>query len=269
MAGNFDFLKSTDKELFSLIRDSEKLFRDEYFNQCAVQLRIFAEKTAKKVLGQDSKEMTFDDTINCLKDKIQTQEEKEFVEDLFFIKRAGNKCAHGEDIAPTEVLEAIRRAFEIAINYSYSKKKDEKIKKLCFDETLLITEKPQKEQKLVDEYIRLAQEEREELLNLKQGEFNSNVEKTIDGRKDESYVSKVNKYKKKSKKELTPAQKRVKEKIKQARKVIKEKVNKSTKSKKSSKKKQKVSKNKYIKHIVFMIFVTISVILLTKMIFFF
>ena len=59
MASNFDFLKTTDKELFSIITDSEKLFRDEYFNQCAVQLRIFAEKTAKKVLGKTQKEMTF------------------------------------------------------------------------------------------------------------------------------------------------------------------------------------------------------------------
>ena len=270
MASNFDFLKTTDKELFSIITDSEKLFRDEYFNQCAVQLRIFAEKTAKKVLGKTQKEMTFDDTINCLKDKIQTQEQKEFVEDLFFIKRAGNACAHGEDIAPSELLEAIRRAFEIAISYSYYKKKDEKIRKLQFDETLLITGKPLKENKLVDEYVRLATEEKAELLNLKQGEFNSNVEKKIDGKKDESYVNNVRQYKKtgKKKKELTPSQKRVKEKIKEARKTIKEKVNKQDKPKKQSKTK-KNSRNKILKHVLFLIFVTISILLLTKMMFFY
>ncbi len=271
MASNFDFLKSVDKELFSLIIDSEKLFRDEYFNQCAVQLRIFAEKTAKKVFGKDTKEMTFDDVVNCLKDNIKSQEEREFVEDLFFIKRAGNKCAHGEDISSTEVLESLKRAFEIAINYAYAKKKDEKIKKLQFDETLLITQKPLKQNKLIDEYVRLAQEEKAELLNLKQGEFNSNVEKTIDGRKDESYVNKVSQYKTKNKKkkELTPAQKRVKEKIKQARKTIKEHINKQPKPQKKVKKKQKKDKNKLLKHIIFIIFVTISLFLLTKMIFFF
>ena len=273
MASNFDFLKNIDKELFSLIVDSEKLFRDEYFNQCAVQLRIFAEKTAKKVLGEVQKEMTFDDVVNCLKDKIETQEQKEFVEDLFFIKRAGNKCAHGEDIAPTEVLEAIKRAFEIAISYSYSKKRDEKIRKLQFDETLLITQKPLKENKLADEYVRLASEQKAELLNLKQGEFNSNVEKIIDGRKDESFVNNVVRYKKtnKRKKELTPSQKRVKEKIKKARKTVKQKVNKIEEPKKIQKKnkKNKKQKNNFLKHLIFIVFVTISLFFLTKMMFFY
>ncbi len=270
MASNFDFLKSIDKELFSLIIDSEKLFRDEYYNQCAVQLRIFAEKTAKKVLGETKKEMTFDDVVNCLKDKIQTQEQKEFVEDLFFIKRTGNAGAHGEDVASSVVLEAIKRAFEIAISYAYFKKKDDRIKKLQFDNTLLITEKPLKDNKLVDEYVRLANEQKVELLNLKQGEFNSNIEKTIDGRKDESYVNKVSRYKKanKKKKELTPSQKRVKEKVKEARKTIKQKINKTVKSSKKSKK-RKSQKNKLLKHLIFIIFVTISVIFLTKMMFFY
>lgn len=270
MASNFDFLKNVDKELFSLIVDGEKLFRDEYFNQCAVQLRIFAEKTAKKVLGNVQKEMTFDDIINCLKDRIETQEQKEFVEDLFFIKRAGNKCAHGEDISSSEILEAIKRAFEIAINFSYFKKKDEKIRKLQFDETLLVTCKPLKENKLIDEYVRLATEEKAELLNLKQGEFNSNVIKTVDGKKDESYINKVNQYKKTriKKKELTPSQKRVKEKIKEARITVKEKIEGNLKTKKKSKK-SKNKKNRLYKHLIFIIFVTISLFLLTKMMFFY
>ena len=84
MASNFDFLKEIDKGLFSLIEDAEKLFRDGYFNQCSVQLRIFAEKTAKKVLGESASGLTFDDTINCLKDRIKSEREKEFVEDLFY-----------------------------------------------------------------------------------------------------------------------------------------------------------------------------------------
>ena len=34
MAANFDFLKSTDKNLFDIITEAEKLYRDEYFEQC-------------------------------------------------------------------------------------------------------------------------------------------------------------------------------------------------------------------------------------------
>ena len=91
MANNFEFLESVDKELFCAIEDAQKLFRDEYFNQCAVQLRIFAEKMAKKVLGEQSSNLTFDDTLNCLKDKIKSESEREFIDDLFFIKKEGNK----------------------------------------------------------------------------------------------------------------------------------------------------------------------------------
>ena len=127
MADNFEFLEDIDKELFDAIKDAQKLFRNEYFNQCAVQLRIFAEKMAKKVLGSQADGLTFDDTLNCLKDKIKSQNEQEFIDDLFFIKKIGNKCAHGEDVLVSEALEAMKRAFEAAINYGYSRKKDEKI----------------------------------------------------------------------------------------------------------------------------------------------
>jgi len=271
LASNFDFLKNTDKELFSLIQDAEKLFRDGYFNQCAVQLRIYAEKTAKKVLGEVSPNQTLDDTINCLKDKVKTEREREFVEDLFFIKREGNKCAHGEDALMSDVLEAMRRAFEIAINYAYSKKKDEKINRLQFDETLLITQKPREENPIVEQYIKLAQEEKAELLNSKQGEFNSKTEKTIEGRKDESYVSNAAQYKspkKRNKKELTPQKQKIKSKIKEARKNLRENINKTPKPKKKTKKAKK-QKNKLRKIIIFLIFVTISLFFLTKMIFVF
>ena len=87
MANNFEFLESVDKELYNSIEDAQKLFRDEYFNQCAVQLRIFAEKMAKKVLGFKADNLTFDDTLNCLKDKVKSNSEHEFIDDLFFIKK--------------------------------------------------------------------------------------------------------------------------------------------------------------------------------------
>ena len=33
MATNFDFLKTVDKNLFDIINEAEKLYRDEYFEQ--------------------------------------------------------------------------------------------------------------------------------------------------------------------------------------------------------------------------------------------
>lgn len=270
MKSNFDFLKNIDKSLYDAIIDAEKLFRDEYLSQCCVQIRIFAEKTAKKILGEENSQDTFDDVINCLKDKIKTEREKELVEDLFFIKREGNKCAHGEQTTLSLTLETIRRAFEISVNYAYMLKKDSKIDKLQFDETLLVTGKNLKEETLVEKYVALAQAQKEELLNSKQGEFDQNINKTIDGHKDESYINKPRQYKKK--KELTPAQKRVKEKVKEARKNIKQNINKNFEKKKkfnSKKTKTKRQKNGFIKKILFLIFVTISLFFLTKMLFFF
>ena len=41
--GNFSFLKSLDKNLYEIISDAEKLYRDEYFEQCIGQTRRFAE----------------------------------------------------------------------------------------------------------------------------------------------------------------------------------------------------------------------------------
>ena len=275
MADNFDFLKNIDKELFNSIQDAQKLFRDEYFNQSSVQLRIFAEKMVKKITGTKEENQTFDDALNCLKDKIKTQEEKEFIDDLFFIKKMGNKCAHGEDIAPSEALEAIKRAFEASINYAYSKKKDEKLLKLQFDHTLLITGKKQQEVKLVDKYIQLAQEQKEELLNAKQGEFNSQVDKNEEGIRNESYVNNPKKYKEKK---SNPKKEKIKTKIKEARKNLKQNINfeenkKPKKNKpKANKKPQKKSKKQskgLVKLILFLSFVAISLIFITKMLFFF
>ena len=154
MASNFDFLKEIDKELFEIIEDAQKLFRSEYFNQTVIQVRIYAEKMAKKILNSNDSTQTFDNILNCLKDKIQTEREKEFIDDLFFIKKQGNNCAHGEDTTALIALEVLRRAFEVGINYAYSKTKDEKIDKLIFDETLLITQKPQNENKIIDKYLK-------------------------------------------------------------------------------------------------------------------
>ena len=282
MADNFEFLESIDKELYSAIQDAQKLFRDEYFNQCAVQLRIFAEKMAKKVLGSQSEGLTFDDTLNCLKDKIKSDSEKEFIDDLFFIKKIGNKCAHGEDVLVSEALEAVKRAFEASLSYGYSRKRDDKILKLQFDDTLLITGKKQEEVKLVDKYIQLAMEQKEELLNAKQGEFNSQVDKNEEGIRNESYVTNPKKYKEKK---INPKREKIKSKIKEARKNLKQNINfeENKKTKKSASKTAKTSKKqirnkkkknnkalkKVLRLILFLSFVIISLIFITKMLFFF
>ncbi len=276
MADNFEFLESIDKELYSAIQDAQKLFRDEYFNQCAVQLRIFAEKMAKKVLGSQAEGLTFDDILNCLKDKIKSQSEQEFIDDLFFIKKIGNKCAHGEDVLVSEALEAMKRAFEASLSYGYSRKRDDKILKLQFDDTLLITGKKQEEIKLVDKYIQLANEQKEELLNAKQGEFNSQVDKNEEGIRNESYVSNLKKYKEKK---INPKKEKIKSKIKEAKKNLKQNINfqdnkkpkkQSSKPKKTSKKsKKKKDENKILKLVLFLSFVIISLIFITKMLFFF
>ncbi|MBR5304694.1 MAG: hypothetical protein IKU37_07710 [Candidatus Gastranaerophilales bacterium] len=277
MANNFEFLEGVDKELFCAIEDAQKLFRDEYFNQCAVQLRIFAEKMAKRVLGEQSVNLTFDDTLNCLKDKIKSETEREFIDDLFFIKKMGNKCAHGEDVLVSEALESVKRAFEAAINYVYSRKKDDSILKLQFDDTLLITGKKQQEIKLVDKYIQLASEQKEELLNTKQGEFNNSVDKNEQGLRNESYVFNPKKYKEKK---VNPKREKIKLKIKEARKSLKQNVNfeENKKTRKTTKppqkqvkkpKKNKKQNKKLIIDILFLTFVTISLIFITKMLIFF
>lgn len=273
MADNFEFLQQVDPELYSAIQDAQKLFRDEYFNQCAIQLRIFAEKMAKRTLGSERENLTFDDTLNCLKDKVKSESEREFIDDLFFIKKIGNKCAHGEDVLVSEALEAMKRAFESAINYAYSRKKDEKILKLNFDDTLLITGKKQQEIKLVDKYIQLATQEKEELLNAKQSEFSSVVDKNEEGIKNESFINNPKKYKEKK---INPKREKIKSKIKEAKKNLKENVNfkEVKKPKKTTAKKQKTSKKPkkkagIAKHILFLIFVTISLIFITKMLIFF
>ena len=266
MANNFEFLKEIDKELFSNIEDAQKLFRDEYFNQCAVQVRVFAEKVAKKILGETSINLTFDDTINCLKDKIKSTREQEFVDDLFFIKKIGNKCAHGEDTSSSEALEIIHRAFEVAINYAQSKDKQGEYLSMQFDDTLLITGKVQKEVTLVDKYIEAAQQaQKEALLNEKQGDFLSKIEKDNDGFEDKSRVKNLKQYKKPAKK---PKKEKIKQKVKQAQKNLKQNINKTPKKvTKKQIKQTRAQKRKQKKLIAFIIFYLISLFLLTKIIF--
>lgn len=146
---NFDFLKPVNKNLHSLITEAEKLYRDEYFEQCITQTRRFAENLCKTVLGdRRTTEKTFDDMLATLKDKCSgAEQEKEFIDDLYFLKREGNNSVHSSTIKQDGIvaLECLQRAFELSINYAvYYQKAKSNLLKLQYDTELLITGKKAK-----------------------------------------------------------------------------------------------------------------------------
>lgn len=146
---NFEFLKPIDKDLYEIISDAEKLYRDEYFEQCIGQTRRFGEVVCKNVLGNSrTTEKTFDDMLATLRDKVSTIiQEKEFVDDLYFLKREGNASVHATSVKKSGMtaLECLQRAFEISINYAvYYKKSNSDLLKLQYDTEMLITGKKTK-----------------------------------------------------------------------------------------------------------------------------
>lgn len=142
MVTNFDFLKKIDKNLFDIISDAEKLYRDEYFEQCMTQTRRFGENLCKNVLGARA-EGNFDNMLATLKDMAtHDEQEREFVEDLYFLKKHGNESAHSARVKKDgiEALECLQRAFEATINYSvFTMKGSSSILELQFDTELLVT----------------------------------------------------------------------------------------------------------------------------------
>ena len=155
--GNFVFLKKVDKNLYDIISDAEKLYRDEYFEQSITQIRRFGEIVCKNVLGDMiTCEITFDDMLATLRDKAtKSIQEKEFIEDLYFIKREGNFSVHSSTVKKDGIiaLECLKKAFEIAINYVvYFKKSDKNLLKAEYDIDLLITGKKSKKS-LSQKYI--------------------------------------------------------------------------------------------------------------------
>ncbi len=158
MATNFDFLKNIDKNLFEIISEAEKLYRDEYFEQCMGQTRKFGENVCKKVLGKNrTDEKTFDDMLATLKDYSNGgEEEKEFISDLYFLKKHGNSAVHSSSVKKDGInaLECLKRAFEVAINYSvYNKNAGNHILNLHYDTELLVTGK--KTENLADKYQKI------------------------------------------------------------------------------------------------------------------
>lgn len=146
---NFDFLKTVDKNIYDIISEAERLYRDEYFEQCIAQTRRFGEVVCKQVLGPArTTEKTFDDMLATLKDKATDAiQEKEFVEDLYFLKREGNASVHASSVKKDGIvaLECLQRAFEISINYIvFFKKMNSNYLKLQYDTELLVTGKKSK-----------------------------------------------------------------------------------------------------------------------------
>ena len=155
MPTNFDFLKKVDKNLFEIVAEAEKLYRDEYFEQSMVQTRRFGEHVCKKVLGKNrTTEETFDEMLATLNDcSFGNIEEKEFINDLYFLKKHGNSAVHSGSVKKDgmEALECLKRAFEVAISYYiYNRKANPKIMRLSYDTELLVT--GEKNKKLSDRY---------------------------------------------------------------------------------------------------------------------
>lgn len=161
---NFGFLSKIDKNLYGIANDAEQLYCDEYFDQCMVQTRRFAENVCRNITkGEFSSEETFDEILATLKDRMSgTIGGKEFINDLYFLKKAGNTSAHSARIENDGIkaLECLQRAFEVAINFAMIKNTaDKTILSLQYDEELLITGKRSKEKTLQQKYTEMKQKE--------------------------------------------------------------------------------------------------------------
>lgn len=154
---NFNFLKRINENLFIIAYEAEKLFRDEYFEQCITQTRRLAENLCRDVVGDrlESSE-NFDAMLELLKDTpAQNDFEKEFIEDLYFLKKAGNESVHSLHVKQDGnlALECMHRAFEAALNYAVFKKGlDSKYLQQQFDDELLATGKKTKKPSLTEKY---------------------------------------------------------------------------------------------------------------------
>ena len=149
MVSNFQFLKSINNSLYEIIVEAERLYQDEYFDQCMTQTRRFGENVCKDMLIQNKMQTgSFDEMISTLEFHANgNTEEKEFINDLYFLKKNGNQSTHAKTIKKDGVLalECLQRAFEVAINYSvYNQHANSNLLKLNYDVELLVTGKKSK-----------------------------------------------------------------------------------------------------------------------------
>jgi len=154
---NFDFLKDVDEDLCRLIKDAEKLYRDEYFEQSIVQTRRFAENVCRSLLGERLiPDSTFDECLATLNDLFTKNiRQRELISDLYFLKAQGNASAHGKKVKQDGniALDCIKRAFELGINYAVMTGGDKKLEKLEFSEEVLVMGEKKKKGKLKEKYI--------------------------------------------------------------------------------------------------------------------
>lgn len=154
---NFDFLKDVDEDLCRLIKDAEKLYRDEYFEQSIVQTRRFAENVCRSLLGERlTPDSTFDECLATLNDLFTKNiRQRELISDLYFLKAQGNASAHGKKVKQDGniALDCIKRAFELGINYAVMTGGDKKLEKLEFSEEVLVMGEKKKKGKLKEKYI--------------------------------------------------------------------------------------------------------------------
>lgn len=154
---NFDFLKRVNENLYIIAVEAEKLFRDEYFEQCVTQTRRLAENLCRDVmLGKCQPSDSFDEMLATLKDTpSQNDFEKEFLDDLYFLKKAGNTATHSLTVKQdgNVALECLQRAFEASLNYAVFKKGlESKYLQIQFDEKLLATGKKSKKAKVTEKF---------------------------------------------------------------------------------------------------------------------
>ena len=154
---NFDFLQKTDNDLFKIIQDAEKLYRDEYFEQAIVQTRRYAEIICRNLAGESvSSETTFDECLAFLNDSFTKNiRQREMISDLYFLKAQGNASAHGKKVKQDGniALDCIKRAFELGINYSVMMGGDKKNEKIEFSEEVLVMGEKKKKGALKEKYL--------------------------------------------------------------------------------------------------------------------
>lgn len=154
---NFDFLEKVDNDLFKIILDAEKLYRDEYFEQVIVQTRRYAEIICRNLLGEHAvNDATFDECLSVLNDSFTKNiRQRELIGDLYFLKAQGNATAHGKQVKQdgNVALDCIKRAFELGINYSVMMGADKKVEKLEFSEDVLVLGEKKKKGALKEKYL--------------------------------------------------------------------------------------------------------------------
>lgn len=189
---NFKFLKEIDNNLYNIAYEAEKLYRDEYFDQCITQTRKFAENICKKVLKNNRRpDDTFDEMLATLKDMSHgTPREKEFIDDLYFLKKCGNTTVHssGTEHSGIKALECLQRAFEAAVNFATTiPDHNPKIDNLIYDEELLITGQKSKSKTLQEKYL---EEKKKELKKSSTQKDNSSKTKTKKATRQYSVIKK-------------------------------------------------------------------------------